>query len=153
MNGETEKLFVCLWRYSQAQLCVARRRGGGRAVEKQKRTRKEARVPGRCHPPIGSYSRCVWGHMVSSSRCTGRRPGARCRPQATINHVCVCVYKPDAMERRRSEQGVGGGETEATMAASHCLPQQKCWPRVVLLFVQTFLRRSTKSLCHQFSIS
>lgn len=137
-----QKSFLCVFRrYSQAQLCVAQQ-----GVEKEKKAGKEARAQGlqaatihllACRLGLG-----IWGRILLLYGTP-----LRASLEAT-GHDKPCVYKPDAMKRRRSERGKragGRGHGVPTLSATtKCCPEGLWVPS----FTQTFLRRSIKSLCH-----
>lgn len=92
------KAFCVFRQYSQVWLCVAKQ--GGR---KKKRRQWKRRGPGSFRLPPSTYRLvgCVWGFVAPlaiQNDAQGLTGGHR--PWQTM-----CVYKPDARKRRRSERG------------------------------------------------
>lgn len=130
-----QRSFLCVIRqYSQAQLCAAKQ-----GVEEEKKAGKEAGLRGfRPQPSTSWHDGWVWGFGARSSSAYGT--ALRGSPEAAGHDKTMCVYKPDASRRRRSERGkCAGGRGRRVSQQPHTLCRDETLSRGAAILPRHFL--------------
>lgn len=130
-----QRSFLCVIRqYSQAQLCAAKQ-----GVEEEKKAGKEAGLRGfRPQPSTSWHDGWVWGFGARSSSAYGT--ALRGLPEAAGHDKTMCVYKPDASKRRRSERGkCAGGRGRRASQQPHTLCRDETLSRGAAILPRHFL--------------
>lgn len=130
-----QRSFLCVIRqYSQAQLCAAKQ-----GVEEEKKAGKEAGLRGfRPQPSTSWHDGWVWGFGARSSSAYGT--ALRGLPEAAGHDKTMCVYKPDASKRRRSERGkCAGGRGRRVSQQPHTLCRDETLSRGAAILPRHFL--------------
>lgn len=130
-----QRSFLCVIRqYSQAQLCAAKQ-----GVEEEKKAGNEAGLRGfRPQPSTSWHDGWVWGFGARSSSAYGT--ALRGSPEAAGHDKTMCVYKPDASKRRRSERGkCAGGRGRRVSQQPHTLCRDETLSRGAAILPRHFL--------------